>query len=214
MGTEREFVDGVLRVNERYLVEVVEAFGLCPFARATRLGGGLDRRVMLQVGEEMEPALEALGQMEGAAKTVIGLLIFPRFGGGVDDFERFVGELRRADEARTHGKAPFAMAMFHPDVAFGVESPRRMVTLFRRAPDPTIQLVRFSVLDAAKGAASGKFLFDYSAAALAELARRAETVPLSERIAADNFATLQSAGIAQFIALLDDLRLDRSRLTL
>jgi hypothetical protein len=200
-----EFVDEVLRINDRYLHEVVEGFDVCPFARGARTGGALRRRVLIEAAPELGAVADEVVAMGRDPEAVIGLVIFPRFAGGPDAFDRFVAELRTADTSRV-----FAMATFHPDGTYGTDTPQRMVMFFRRSPDPTIQLVRFSALDDVKGVA-GKFLFEHNARGWAELEKRASTVPLSDRIARDNHATAMREGLARFEAIYADIRADRDR---
>ena len=47
MDSESGFAGEVLRINERFLVEVVEALGLCPWAEGARKTGALKREVIL-----------------------------------------------------------------------------------------------------------------------------------------------------------------------
>src|SRR5262249_2022164 len=102
---------------------------------------------------------------------------------------------------------------FHPDGRYGMDSPQKMIMFFRRSPDPTIQLVRFSALDAVKrgDGPGGKFLFDWSARGWAELARRAEEQGISERIAERNPATAAREGLERFEKIFADIRADRAR---
>jgi hypothetical protein len=101
-------------------------------------------------------------------------------------------------------------AVFHPDTPYDAATPAQAVGFFRRAPDPTLQLVRASVLDRVRGSASGKFLFDFSAEAWAELRRREQRLPTSERIARDNHRLLGER-LAELEAIYDDIRADRER---
>jgi hypothetical protein len=206
-SSDAAFVDEVLRVNARYLDELVEGYDVCPFARGARLRSQVARRVLLDETPDPTAALEAIDELAREETIAVALLIFPRLPLAPDPFDRFVGELRAAS------KPPFAMAMFHPDAAYDLASPQQMVMFFRRAPDPTIQLVRFSVLDAVKGPtrADGKFLFDWSARGWAELARRSAEVSVSEQIAQANHATALREGITRLQAVLDDIRADRAR---
>ncbi len=72
--------------------------------------------------------------------------------------------------------------------------------------------MRFSALDAVRsGAPAGKFLFDWSAEAQRELERRAQSVPVSERIARDNFARVAQVGRATLEAVFADIMQDRAR---
>jgi hypothetical protein len=198
------FEDEVLRVNDRYLVEVVEAFDFCPYARGARQAGQVERRVIVG-GDEEAACVETIGQI--AAQTQIGLLILPRLAVDADAFDRFVNRVRERDTTRA-----FALAAFHPFSHYGVDTPSKLVMLLRRSPDPTIQLVRFSALAAVKGGAepsNKKFLFHYSARALAELDKRAEIRTPSEKIAQSNFATVGREGEARVRAVLDGIRADR-----
>jgi hypothetical protein len=202
------FVEEVLRINERYLVEFVERFGICPFAAATRTGGALHRRV---VESAAVSAAQLVPLVDEAAATPasIALLILPRYPGSPDALDTLCNELRRLVEAR--GPAVFALAPFHPDAPYSTASPRQLVLFFRRSPDPTLQLVRFSVLDEARRAApSGKFLMPFTAQAFRELERRVDR-SLSDRIAGDNHARVITDGIEPIRAVLDDIRADRAR---
>ena len=100
--------------------------------------------------------------------------------------------------------------MFHPDAPYELATPAQAVGLFRRAPDPTLQLVRQSVLQAVRGA-DGKMLFDFSAAAWAALKKREHRLPASERIARDNHAMVLKEGLSTLQAIYDDIRADRQR---
>jgi len=197
-------------LNARYLDEVVERFDFCPYARAARQAGQVERRVVLD-GDEAAAgasAAEQIALLGARAQTVIGLLIFPRLGLDPDAFDRFVNGVRTRAAA-----PPFALAAFHPHAVYGVDTPARLVMLLRRTPDPTIQLVRFSALEAVKGGAATnkKFLFQWNAAAFAALDERLEQRSPSEKIAQSNFETVAREGEARIRAVLDDIRADRDR---
>jgi hypothetical protein len=195
-----EIAARALARNDRFLVEIVEALSLCPYARATRLGGQLAREVLFgSVASELASRVRA----HDASGAQIVLLIVPEFAGDARAWERFVDEVRRADEAcRT---PPFAMAPFHPYTPYYTDTPARLVGLFRRAPDPTIQLVRYTALEAARSRApDGKFFFDGSASSWAAIAERPER-GISEQITHDNF-TRWSARASELEARLKSLR--------
>ncbi len=186
---------------------------MCPFAEGARKTAALERRVILDE-DPLAASLRAADELAAIDRVAVAILIFPRHDAGVEAFDRFVAERRAADAARRprgHA-APFAFAMFHPDAPYGLDTPDRLVMFLRRSPDPSVQLVRFSALDAVRSSApSGKFLFDVTPRGYAELERRAQALPVSERIARDNFATVAAHGIARFLAILDDIRADRAR---
>jgi hypothetical protein len=183
LSDSREAV--ALARNDRFLVEIVEALSICPFARATRLSGQLAREVVF---DDDAATLATRVRAHDTSDAQIVLLIAPDFSGDARAWERRCDEVRRADEA---ARAPvFAMAPFHPDTPFHTDTPARLVGLFRRTPDPTLQLVRFTALDAARRRApDGKFFFDGSPASWSRLAERPER-GLSEQIAFDNFEHL------------------------
>jgi hypothetical protein len=209
----KSLIDEALRLNERYLVEVVEAFDFCPYARGARQEGEVERRVVLPADEEaaVVECVEAIAAIEARAQSVIGLLILPRLAIDAEAFDRFVNRVRERDQKRR--RPPFALAAFHPEGRYGTDTPEKLVMLLRRSPDPTIQLVRFSALEGVKGArpSNKKFLFHFHAGALAELERRAEVRTPSEKIAQNNFATVSREGEGRVRAIIDDIIADRER---
>jgi hypothetical protein len=179
---------------------VVERFGVCPFAQPAMKAGAVARRVVT----EPERARALIDELAGDAKIEVALLIFPSLAMSAQDFDGWCAPLRAANAA-------FVAAVFHPDAAYALATPAQAVGFFRRAPDPTLQLVRVSVLDAVRGAAGGKFMFDFSAHAWAELAKREHKLPTSDRIARDNHALVLRDGISTLQAIYDDIRADRDR---
>ncbi len=203
----------MLRLHTRYLTEFVEAFNVCPFAEGARKTRALERRVILDE-DPLAAALAATEELAAIDRVAVAILIFPRHTAGADAFDGFVAELRAAEAERRPRvrAAPFAFAPFHPDAPYGADTPDRLVMFLRRSPDPSVQLVRFTALDAVRSSApGGKFLFDFSPAGYEELERRASALPVSDRIARDNFETVAKHGLARFERILDDIRHDRAR---
>src|SRR5690348_15872792 len=106
-------------MNERYLVEVVEAFDFCPYARGARQAGEVARRVIAGSDEEAA-CLRAIAQMP--AQVQIGLLILPRLALDADGFDRFVNRVRERYSSPT-----FALAVFHPFSFYGTDTPLKLV---------------------------------------------------------------------------------------
>ena len=83
-----ELESAVIRIYERYAVEVVERFDLCPWAeRARRFG-----RVRPHVLFESDPtafgsSLEAIIQLAADDRVEVGLLLYPRLRLGRRDFD-------------------------------------------------------------------------------------------------------------------------------
>ena len=161
--------------------------------------GHVARRVLL-APEGARALIDELARDEGVE---VALLIFPTVTMSAVEFDAWCAPLRAANAA-------FVAAVFHPATAYDLSTPAQAVGLFRRAPDPTLQLVRVSVLERVRGA-GGKFMFDFSAAAWAELKKREHRLPTSERIARDNHARVMRDGLSTLQAICDDIAADRER---
>ncbi len=97
-------------------------------------------------------------------------------------------------------------AAFHPDAEPDTDEPERLIPFLRRTPDPTIQLVRASVLDRVRaGTPQGTQFVDVS-----DLDANLEyAVPLRERIARVNLATAERMGVAELKRRMDAIVEDR-----
>ena len=184
-----------LRLNTRYLNEVVLAWNLCPWAEKALTSGQVRQRVLLDAHPTPEEVLPFLAECEGAPEVAIGLLVLPRLEIRAPAFDAFAERVRRADHARrpdaaTSPPAPaFLVAAFHPLAAApeATATPPRLVAFVRRTPDPTLQLVRTSVLRRATG----------------------EGPRVSDDVTRRNFETVTARGVAALDAVLRDLRRDR-----
>ena len=190
--------------NDRYLLEFVERFNLCPFARRCRETGKLARRVLLGADAEalLPRALEALGQLEALPKgdVEVALLICPEFAGDHRAFDVLREEVRRASR-------DFYCVTFHPDLPEDLGDAHRAVGFVRRSPDPTLQLVRADLLERVRGEnTSGSVFVDSSKLSVAELLALQTPQALAERIAEDNLATLRREGPERLRVLLRGLR--------
>ena len=188
-----------LRINERWIHEVVERFSICPFAEPAMKAGTVARRVLA----EPEWARALIDELAANGKIEVALLIFPTVTMSAGEFDAWCAPLRAANAA-------FVAAVFHPETPYELGTAAQAVGFFRRAPDPTLQLVRVSVLDEVRGR-GGKFMFDFSAEAWAELKKREHRLPTSERIGRDNHALVVREGISTLQAIYDDIRADRER---
>ncbi len=203
--------------NDAYLREAVERLQLCPFARASRVGGMLKRLVVLATDPELlerQLYLAMLGwQDSDPHEFEVALIIAPGHRDGAEAWESLLTRLNHEVETSLRHRGVdmtcFAVA-FHPDMSYGTRVPEQAIGLMRRSPDPTIQLVRRSVLARVRGDSSGPQFLDASALgspaealAAAEKMRRPPSV--SDRITAANHATLQRmAGGLE--TLLDDIK--------
>jgi hypothetical protein len=196
---------------DRYVKEVVLAFGLCPWAEPALRAGRVAKQVF--PGAELDitgvlAAIDALGsrpdpalasEPAGEGDVEVALLLFPRHRGGWSAFDAFAERVRRADRARRQAGSlpPFLVATFHPDspapdvLASETLAHARQLTLFlRRSPDPMLQLVRTRTMDRLKANHPGA----------------------SEALAARTFAAMSTDGGARALSLtVRDIHRDRDR---
>lgn len=195
--------------NDRYLREFVEALRMCPYARVCRETGKLQRRV-LWTREEALPAIAALEALAPDSLEV-ALLIFPLEPAtgepSARDFVAFCASVRDRMFAGHRGEAPFYAVAFHPDLPRDLLDANRAVQLVRRSPDPTLQLVRASVLRSVRGRDEGGSRYvDTSKLTLEQAMALVSPLTLAERIAQANLATLQREGPDRVEALLASFR--------
>ncbi|RLB46466.1 MAG: hypothetical protein DRJ42_27615 [Deltaproteobacteria bacterium] len=200
-----------LRIYRRYQLEIVEGLGFCPWAEQARLDGRVEVRVFPSPEFDVQQGLVVVEELASNPEVDIGLLIYPRLGVDRTAFERLVRDLGNADDAqRIRGTVPMAMAAFHPDAPADRGSPARLVPFIRRSPDPTIQLVRLSVLQKIRGTESaGTGFVDPKLIARGELPSFVDRTPLHERVATANLGTVERLGVERIEEILRDIRRDR-----
>ena len=143
-----ELESAALARNDRYLREFVEALHMCPYAKRCRESGKLHRSVVFSRDEAFAAvrAVEALPE----DSVEVALLIFPgepaQGESSAHAFVAFCVDLRNRISDAHDGDPPFYCVAFHPDLPRDLHDPHRAVQFIRRSPDPTIQLVRASLL--------------------------------------------------------------------
>lgn len=211
MATELE--REAIRVYRRYSAEVVEALGVCPWAHRARKDGRVRERVLLEPVTDLRRTVEAVRELGADRRVDIGLLLFPCLAIDRDGFERFVAQVREAYAEGEPGSVAMALAAFHPRAEPDLGSPERLVPFLRRTPDPTVQLVRRSVLAQvrrAHGHGTG-FVDPRTLLDVSTLLGGEPRVPLHERVAANNLETVQRMGVERLEAIFEDIRRDRDR---
>ncbi|TMA20538.1 MAG: DUF1415 domain-containing protein [Deltaproteobacteria bacterium] len=178
--------------NDRYLQEFVEALNLCPFAKRCREEGRLVRRVILD--DYLLPALlRAAAEVETLPEKQceVALFLLPGFADGPAALLEVCAEVRR------HLRL-FHCVAFHPALKADFSTENRAVQFLRRAPDPTLQLVRVATLDRVRGERTGGTVY------LGNAAVKDLHLPpsLSEEIARANLATILEHGPATLTNLL------------
>ena len=205
MSGDSALVAEALRVNARYLEEVVIGWGLCPWAAQAWRGGAVARRVLVAPvpaqAAEIDGVLAFIDEIAPNPGVSIGLVIFPRATLTEAAWGTFAERVRRADRARRAPgeSAPFLLAAFHPKngksgengesatAVVNVANSGALVSFIRRTPDPMLQLVRASLLD--RLASAGR--------------------DLSGEIARANLAAVNARTPAALDALIAEIRSDR-----
>jgi hypothetical protein len=212
----------VLRILERYLVEVVEPYELCPWASAAREQRQIAASVLwgapalgawvTEAERLLAPTAEGNRSMAGerpghlmarwqpVGSTRIALVIAPELATSREAF--------RALRDQVAARIPSAgVAEFFPAAALDLETPARLVPFLRRSPDPMLQLVPLARIDAVRAlppmtaglAQQGSMLRGHVPAPIRGIA---------ERIAEANHATVRAAHAA-IANVLDDIAADR-----
>ena len=191
--------DEVTRILGRYLVEVVERWDMCPWARSAREGGEVAIDVVWGTPSE-DAWVAAAAALLARPATRVAMVVAPQL---------------EVDASTLHGirdvvarRIPTAgIAEFHPHAPLDLATPPRLVPFVRRSPDPLLQLVPLALLDAvrvpppiAARAQQAQVLAGLHAPPVRDIAAR---------IASTNHATV-SAHQAEIIAVLDDISRDRA----
>jgi len=210
-GVAQTWVRESMRLHARYVIEIVEQFGLCPWATRARLGGRLRVEVSLQTEDtSLEPSLDALDRWALDDGMEVGFLLFPRLSVARVEFDRFTA-LVRAANTRRHalGAAPFAMVAFHPEASPSLEDAERLIPFLRRTPDPCIQVIRIAVLDRVRGTVpEGTQFVDVHLLEAAASGAGTE-VSVRDRVCRANLETARRVGVDELRRCMDEIHRDR-----
>jgi hypothetical protein len=211
-ATEERLEAAALRIYGRYQREFVEALGLCPWAVRAREEGKVAVHALLEPAEGLlKPTLAAVGQLGADESVEVGLLVFPRSAATRAEHEAFVSAVRERDAELHDGSPPMAMAAFHPDAEADFSHPSRLVPFIRRSPDPVIQLIRRSSLEAVRKRTSdrGTAFLDPSEIDFGAMLEAPTRAPLHERVAESNRETIQELGVKDAERILAAIAADR-----
>jgi hypothetical protein len=211
---EARWTHEAVRLYHRYQLEIVEACGLCPWAERARVGDSFRERILLQTDpRSTDASVAAIDSLTGDARADVAVLVYPRLRLGRLAFERFVNDVREADAARHPlGCIPFVFAAFHPEATPDTSDAERLIPFLRRTPDPTIQLLRTTLLDRVRSATpQGTQFVDLRAIESLAVEAADCPVPLRQRIARTNHATVERIGLVEMTRRLDAIVEDRKR---
>lgn len=134
--------DEVLARLDRYIVEVVEAYNLCPWAKAARKNGEVHKGILRGI-PTVDAFVAAARALLARPDAAVVMIVAP-------DFTGTLAELRdlRAEVAL---RLPTAgVAEFHPQAELDLATPARLVRFLRRSPDPLLQFVPLAILDSVR----------------------------------------------------------------
>jgi hypothetical protein len=171
---------------DRYLVEIVERFELCPWARPVRERGELRVEILIAPAQEASDVIDP--------RAVLGMVVLAA--SSITNSE--LVELRDAGMRRE-----VAIAHFHPEGIGDLVTPARLVPCLRRSPDPMLQIVHWSALESARRAPPPP---DRATQAqwLAGLGTPPPP-PITDVIELANHRTISAVGLAALEAATDEL---------
>ena len=129
----------VRRLLDRYIVEIVETYDFCPWAKAARTGGEIAVEVLWDT-PALDTWIAAAERLLARPETRVAMVVAP-------ELAATPAELRLIRD-RVAARIPSAgVAEFHPDATLDLATPARLVPFLRRSPDPLLQLVPLELLD-------------------------------------------------------------------
>ena len=201
-----------VRLHRRYLVEIVEQLGLCPWARRARLDGRIRQRVSMAEDAEhaVSDATKSIASLAAEDDVEVAFVIFPALEAPRRAFDAIAARVVEAEAARHPiGEVPFMLAAFHPDAPADMNSAERLIPFLRRTPDPCLQLVRASVLESVRAhTPQGTQHVDIQHFDPESLS---DELPLRERIARTNLDTVRALGVEELTRRFEEIRADRDR---
>ncbi|MEM7435490.1 MAG: hypothetical protein AAF436_10090 [Myxococcota bacterium] len=126
-----------VRLQEKYQRDVIERFGICPWAKQTREAGRLRTHVVLELETERAAVHDVVARWVNDAAVDVAFVIAPNFSDGFEPLAQWGRDLA------VNAGDTFYSAAFHP----GAEPGAGVVRFFRQSPNPTIQLVRRTRLE-------------------------------------------------------------------
>jgi hypothetical protein len=187
----------VRRVLDRYLVEIVEHYELCPWARSSRTGGELAVEILWGV-PTVEDWLAASVRAFTDPAIRVAMLVAPE----LVITRTALHEVR--DRVAKRADA-LGIAEFHPAATYDGQTPARLVPFLRRSPDPLLQCVPLALLDQVRGPPLTVQRSEQIAMLVKAGGVHAVKPPLSDRIAIANHARVsQHECEAKLAAIMSD----------
>ncbi len=189
-----------LRLHQRYQRELVERFSVCPWAKPSRSEGRVHAHVVTEAPSRVDSLGPALARWSADETVDVAFVILPLFSEGPDALSGLATAIGdRSNEV-------FLTAPFHP-----ISTPGSgIVSFLRQTPDPTVQLVRRTTLEAIRAQDPPHYqdIFDLD---LRDLEAKKAPRTTAASVLAHNERMLDREGRAALQAIVDDIRADRER---
>jgi hypothetical protein len=192
-----DHVREVRRLLDRYLVEIVEYYDLCPWARTSRTDGELAVEILWGT-PTVEEWVAASARAFASSEIRVAMLVAP-------ELKITRTELHDVRDRVAKRADSLGIAEFHPAATFDAQTPARLVPFLRRSPDPLLQCVPLSLLDQVRGPP----LTVERSAQIAMLVKaggiHAVKPPIADRIASANHARVSQLELeAKLAAITED----------
>ncbi|MEO6776368.1 MAG: hypothetical protein ABI467_25725 [Kofleriaceae bacterium] len=182
------------RLLDRYLVEIVETYDLCPWAKTSRTGGELAVEFLWGT-PSVEAWAEAAIRAFADPDIRIAMVVAPELA-----ITRH--ELHRVRDAVAKRTGTLGIAEFHPEAEYDGLSPARLVPFLRRSPDPMLQCVPLALLDQLRGPPLTVERSEQIALLVKAGGVDAVRPPLTDRIAAQNHARIDEREVEAKLAAI------------
>lgn len=188
----------VRRLLDRYLIEIVEPYGLCPWAKSARTGGEISVGILWGERPTIDAWVTIARELIARPTTRVAMVLAP-------ELELTPNELRMDREQVGRVVDNCGVADFHPDVELDLATASRLVPFLRRSPDPLMQLVPLSILDVIRRQTA--VTLSDQAKALGGIAYN-NPDDIGDEILANNYERVQRDG-AEMTRLLAEIATDR-----
>jgi hypothetical protein len=182
------------RLLDRYLVEIVETYDLCPWAQTSRTGGELAVEFLWGT-PSLEAWVDAASRAFADPAIRVAMLVAPELA-----ITRLALHGVRDEVAKRAGT--LGVAEFHPDAAYDGATPARLVPFLRRSPDPMLQCVPLALLDQMRGPPMNVERSEQIAMLVKAGGVEAVKPPLVDRIAVQNHARVNEREVEAKLAAI------------
>lgn len=200
-----------LRLNSRYLLEFIEEYSFCPYARRGRELGQTWRYFYYADTADVAPLVALMHRIAADPAQIVAQVIMPLIDVDARAWRTFCSDLTEYANHDLPREDGIVTAALHPELPYSDDSAFTLIPLFRRAPDPTIQWVRRAALDGLyEGRGRGTSYIEPGEIPML-LTSRAPPRPLYDRIALTNEKMARRLRVPQVERMLAEIRDDGRR---